>query len=334
MTAVTVFGAGAWGTAFASHVAQKHDVLLWGRDASLVDSIVRTQQNARYLAGVELTPALGLTADFDRAAAHAEGGVWVLAVPLSGLRQTLDRLLALQPVERWPVLIWLCKGLEVPDGLLPHQVVAAVTGRALGGVLSGPSFAVEIAKGLPCALTVASTDSTVCAQILQIAHHGLMRVYRHTDLVGVEVGGAVKNIMAIACGISDGLGLGLNARAALITRGMAEIRRLAVALGGQTETLNGLAGFGDLLLTCTGDLSRNRRVGLMLAEGSTLDEVLQALGQVAEGVRCAAVVRDKAAALRVDMPIIRTVCDVLFENLSPTQAVTQLLARDPRPDVT
>lgn len=328
---VSVFGAGAWGTALASHIACAQSVTLWGRDASVVDAIEHQQLNPRYLAGVSLSSNLHAVSDFSEAARFAlrPNGLWIIATPMSGLRSTLAQLLSIAPVAQWPSLLWLCKGFEVDTGLLPHQVVQACVGE-VGGALSGPSFALEVAKGLPCALTVASKSAVVQAAAVAAVHHGHMRIYAEDDLIGVEVGGAVKNIMAVATGICDGLQLGLNARAALMTRGMAEIRRLAVALGANSETLNGLAGFGDLMLTCTGDLSRNRRVGLMLAEGLSLSDILNKLGQVAEGVRCAPVVRQKAAELVVDMPITQTVCEVLFSGLKPQDAVAHLLARQPK----
>ena len=213
---------------------------------------------------------------------------------------------------------------------MPHQVVEEVLGKPYGGALTGPSFAAEVARGLPCALTAATADEHTRQAMVRAAHHAALRVYELDDLVGAEVGGAVKNIMAVATGICDGMQLGLNARAALINRGMAEIKRLAVALGAQAETLNGLSGFGDLILTCTGDLSRNRRVGLMLAQGKSLDAILKELGQVAEGVKCAPVVKQLAAELSIEMPITAAVNAVLFEGLSPGEGVMRLLSREAR----
>ena len=329
---VTVFGAGAWGTAVASHIAQKHAVVLWGRDAAAISHLNTHHENPRYLPDVALSPTLKATDQFSLAAQHADGeqGLWVLGTPMSALRSTLAQLLQYKPVGQWPALIWLCKGFEVGTGLMPHQVVQDVVGQAIGGALSGPSFALEVAKQLPCALTIGSADVTVQHAAVRAVHHGMMRVYAHEDIIGVEVGGAVKNIMAVATGICDGLQLGLNARAALITRGMAEMRRLAMALGAQSDTLNGLSGFGDLILTCTGDLSRNRRVGLMMAQGLSLDDILKQLGQVAEGVRCAPVVRDLAQRLGIDMPITQAVCQVLFEGVDLPQALKQMFSREPK----
>jgi len=227
--------------------------------------------------------------------------------------------------------VWLCKGLEQDSGLMPHQIVEAVLGTdARCGVLSGPSFALEVARGLPCALTLASRDAGFAREAAQCLHGGRLRVYYSDDVAGVEVGGAVKNVMAIAVGISDGLGLGQNARAALITRGLAEIVRLGVAMGGSPETFLGLAGAGDLILTATGDLSRNRRVGLALARGEPLERILAGLGHVAEGVRTAGEVVRIARARKVDMPISEAVAAVIAGRLAAAAAVELLLARDPK----
>jgi glycerol-3-phosphate dehydrogenase (NAD(P)+) len=244
------------------------------------------------------------------------------------LRELLGRVKALRVQAG---LVWLCKGFEPDTGLMPHQVVDAVLGaEAASGALSGPSFALEVARGLPCALTLASRSEPFAREAAALLHGGRLRVYTSTDLTGVEVGGAVKNVMAIAVGICDGLGLGQNARAALITRGLAEITRLGVALGGAASTFMGLAGAGDLILTATGDLSRNRRVGLELARGRALAEILANLGHVAEGVHSAREVARIAAARGLDLPVTQAVVAVLGGALSAAQAVEQLLARDPR----
>jgi glycerol-3-phosphate dehydrogenase (NAD(P)+) len=246
---------------------------------------------------------------------------------VAGLRPLLEQLKG----RNIPNIVWLCKGFEYGTGLLPHQVVRDVLGDAApGAALSGPSFAQEVARGLPCALTVASASAALRERVVALAHGGNIRVYACDDMVGVEVGGAVKNILAIATGAADGLGLGLNARAALITRGLAEITRLGTALGAQPGTFMGLTGMGDLILTCTGDLSRNRRVGLALAQGKPLDTIVKELGHVAEGVPCAKAVRELAAKLGVDMPITNAVAGVLFDGDSATEMVARLLARDPR----
>jgi glycerol-3-phosphate dehydrogenase (NAD(P)+) len=228
-------------------------------------------------------------------------------------------------------VVWLCKGFEPQRAELPHQIAAEVLPRGGAcGVLSGPSFALEVARGLPTALTLASAEAEFSQATARALHGPCLRVYFSTDITGVEIGGAVKNVMAIATGIADGLGLGANARAALITRGLAEITRLGTRLGGRPETFTGLTGAGDLILTCTGELSRNRRVGLALAQGKKLDDILRELGHVAEGVHTAAAVEKRARQLGVEMPITLAVCAVLFGGVSPREAVEQLLARDPK----
>ena len=326
---ITILGAGAWGSALAIALAERNHVLLWGRNRDLMQQIAAQRENVRYLPGIALPPALVIDADFEAALAHATGpgALLIVACPVAGLRPLLLQLKS-HPIAN---LVWLCKGFENGTGLLPHQVVADVLGSALpAGVLSGPSFAQEVANGLPCALTVASNSAALSDSVVQAIHGGNMRVYSSVDLIGVEVGGALKNVLAIATGIADGLGLGLNARAALITRGLAEITRLGTALGGNNETFMGLTGIGDLILTCTGDLSRNRRVGLGLGQGKQLATIVDELGHVAEGVPCAKAVRELARTLRVDMPITNGVAGVLFDGDAPQDLVARLLARDPR----
>jgi glycerol-3-phosphate dehydrogenase (NAD(P)+) len=280
-----------------------------------------------------LPPTLATSADFDAALGHVAGkpdALLIVASSMAGLRPLAERL-AGKPV---PNLVWLCKGFEEESGMLPHQVVQQVLGSALPlGVLTGPSFAQEVARGLPCALTIGSDSSALRELVVDIVHGGSLRVYGCSDVVGVEVGGAVKNILAIATGVVDGLGLGLNARAALITRGLAEITRLGVALGARADTFMGLTGMGDLILTCTGDLSRNRRVGLGLAQGKPLQVVVEELGHVAEGVRCARTVAALARQRGIEMPITQAVAQVLFEGESPRNLVARLLARDPRNEI-
>lgn len=326
---VAVLGAGAWGTALAGHLATVHDTVLWARDASLVESLRNTHENARYLAGVSLPESLRYETGLGAALDHArdDAALVVVAAPVAGLRGLLD---AMRDAGKVPAhFVWLCKGFEADTQLLPHQVVAAeLPDHDSNGVLSGPSFAREVGAGLPVALTVASASAGCRERTLAAFHHGAMRIYTGDDIVGVEVGGAVKNVLAIATGISDGLGLGLNARAALITRGLVEMSRLGAALGGRAETFMGLTGLGDLILTATGDLSRNRTVGMQLAKGRTLDDVLGALGHVAEGVRCAQAVLAIARAHSIDMPITEAVCAVLFEGVAPRDAVSALLRRD------
>lgn len=332
---ITILGAGAWGTALAIALADRHRVLLWGRDETAMRQAASERENRAYLPGFMLPAALEISADFPHAVEHAgavQDGLLIVASSVSGLRPLAQQLQRERQQGRAiPNLVWLCKGFEESTRLLPHQVVREVLGSDLPhGALSGPSFAQEVARGMPCALTIASHSAALRDTVVQAVHGRSIRVYSTDDLAGVEVGGAVKNILAIATGVIDGLGLGLNARAALITRGLAEISRLGIALGGRPETFMGLAGVGDLILTCTGDLSRNRKVGLGLAEGKSLDTIVAELGHVAEGVRCAQAVRQLAAERGVDMPITQAVATVLFDGDSPREMVHRLLARDPR----
>jgi glycerol-3-phosphate dehydrogenase (NAD(P)+) len=315
MSRVAVLGAGAWGTAIASVLAARLEVTLWARDAAQAAAMARTRRNERYLRGVEIPSAVKVTAEFP-----ASAELFLAATPVAGLREVLK--------NKPSPLVWLCKGFEQGTGSLPHQIVEPVVPRC--GALSGPSFADEVARGLPCALTLASRDAGFAREAAAIVHGGRLRVYYSADLVGVEIGGAVKNVMAIAAGISDGLGLGHNARAALITRGLAEIARLGVAMGASPETIFGLTGAGDLILTATGDLSRNRRVGSQLAQGLPLDKILRDLGHVAEGVHSAREVTKLAEARGINMPVTQAVNAVLQGKLTPKAAVEQLLSRDPR----
>jgi glycerol-3-phosphate dehydrogenase (NAD(P)+) len=338
---VVVLGAGAWGTAMALVLAARHDVLLWARDPAQAAAMAAARSNARYLPGIAFPAALAVTADFDAAVrpvlsagAHDDpnaNALIVIATPTAGLRATLHALMAVG--QGLPVpLVWLCKGLERDTHLLAHQIVAAELGEhALrhAGPLSGPSFAEEVARGLPTALTVAG-GAALCARVTAIVHGGAVRVYSTDDVIGVEIGGAVKNVLAIATGIAESLGLGLNARAALITRGLAEITRLGVALGARPETFMGLTGVGDLILTCTGELSRNRKVGLLLGQGVALRAALAQLGHVAEGVWSAPAVVARAQSVGVEMPLAQAVCDVLDGTLAPHDALRRLLARDPK----
>ncbi|MCC6070700.1 NAD(P)H-dependent glycerol-3-phosphate dehydrogenase [Massilia sp. GCM10020059] len=333
---ITILGAGAWGTAVAIALAARHDVLLWARNPAMVEATRAAGENTGYLPGFPLPAGLKVTADLAAALDHVSGTgageapLLIAACPVAGLRPLLEQLKP-YPI---PNIVWLCKGFEYGTGLLPHQVMQQVLGeRVPGAALSGPSFAQEVARGLPCALTVASESGELRDRVVSIVHGGSIRVYSCDDLVGVEVGGAVKNVLAIATGVADGLGLGLNARAALITRGLAEITRLGVALGGRASTFMGLTGMGDLILTCTGDLSRNRRVGLALAQGKALDTIVAELGHVAEGVPCAKAVRELAKKMGVDMPITNAVAGILFDGGTPLDTLAQLLARDPRGEI-
>jgi glycerol-3-phosphate dehydrogenase (NAD(P)+) len=325
---IAVLGAGAWGTAGGSSVGHRADVRLWGGPEGALLPLASDRENKHYLAGFPFPAGLNVTADFDAAVAHVgEHGLLIAASPVAGLRP----LLAALKGKKIPNLVWLCKGFEYETGLLPHQIFKEVLGDEIaGGALSGPSFAQEVARGQPCALTIASTSQQLRDCVVSTVHGGTMRVYSSEDLIGVEVGGAVKNVLAIATGVADGLGLGMNARAALITRGLAEITRLGARLGGNIETFMGLTGMGDLILTCTGDLSRNRRVGLGLAKGKPLEEIVNELGHVAEGVPCAKAVRELSIKLGVEMPITHAVAAVLFDGQKPQDLVAQMLARDPR----
>ena len=321
---LTVLGAGAWGTALAAHWAAQHDVCLWARNAADVEAMRRTRLNSTYLPGCPLPASLRLESDLDAAVNGAD--LLVVAVPTPALRATLS---ALGTRSTLPPAIWVSKGFEPGSRLLPHQLVAEVLpGLSAVGVLSGPSFAQEVAHGAPTALTLASDDVALAQHMANALSGQRMRIYAHDDVVGVEVGGALKNVMAIAAGICDGLELGYNARAALITRGLAEMTRLGSQLGGRFETFMGLSGLGDLILTTTGDLSRNRQVGLRIARGQPLATILTELGHVAEGVTTAREVDAFARQRSVDMPITRAVCQTLFEGMPATAAVDILLNRE------
>ena len=323
---IVVLGAGAWGTALAVAAAARQPVLLWARDAAQAAQMRRSRVNQRYLPQVPLPAALQISADASEAAAWSAQGLTVIASPMSALR---ERLLALPAGAQ---ALWLCKGFEAGSGALGHEIAAALRPELRSGVLSGPSFAQEVARGQPSALVAASVDDTLCQSAVQALHSDSLRIYTSDDPVGVEVGGAVKNVMAIATGIADGLHLGLNARAALITRGLAEMTRLGLALGARAETFMGLSGLGDLVLTATGDLSRNRQVGLMLASGLSLDDSLARLGHVAEGVYTAPTLLARAQGHGVEMPITAAVVAVLQGRLAPAQALALLMSRGARPE--
>ncbi|WP_431150373.1 NAD(P)H-dependent glycerol-3-phosphate dehydrogenase [Acidovorax facilis] len=332
---IIVFGAGAWGSAVAMSAAQHpagHAVTLWARDAAQAQSMRAQAQNARYLPGIALPPALSVV-DGDFRALLPGADLVIVATPMAALR---GMLLALRGCTA-PVA-WLCKGFEaVPAGansasfgLLAHEVQAQVAPDLIAGVFSGPSFAQEVALGQPTALVAASAHAAVRDALVKAFHSPSVRVYANEDIVGVEVGGAVKNVLAIATGLCDGLALGLNARAALITRGLAEMTRLGLALGARPDTFMGLSGLGDLVLTATGDLSRNRRVGMLLAQGQTLAQAVESLGHVAEGVYSARTVVQRAQTLGVDMPIAEAAVALLDGRLQPAEAVAQLMGRGPR----
>ena len=335
---IIVIGAGAWGTALAVSAARNpagHQVALWARDGAQAQAMAGQRENARYLPGIPLPRELhargGDLAELLQAVPRAD--LAIIATPVAGLRETLRRLRGVGvPVG------WLCKGFEPaqdpgaarPFGLMPHEIQRQVAPELLAGALSGPSFAQEVARGQPTALVAASRHAGVRDALVAGFHGPTLRVYANDDLVGVEVGGAVKNVLAIATGLADGLNLGLNARAALITRGLAEMARLGLALGARADTFMGLSGLGDLVLTATGDLSRNRRVGLLLAEGKTLEEAVRSLGHVAEGVYSARTVWQRARHLGVEMPITECVVALLDGRLKPVEAVAALMGRDPK----
>ncbi|MEO5694263.1 MAG: NAD(P)H-dependent glycerol-3-phosphate dehydrogenase [Usitatibacter sp.] len=322
---IAILGAGAWGSALAISFSGQHQVRLWARDPAAAASL-HASRASRYLPGASLPATIRV--ETDMAVAVADCDLAIIATATAGLRETARSLGA---IAQSPALLWACKGFETSSRELPHQVVAQALPRAHQvAALSGPSFALEVAAGLPAALVCASNDARFASDMAAGLNSARLRIYSSTDLVGVELGGALKNVIAIAAGISDGLALGRNARAALVTRGLAEITRLGVAMGGKPETFAGLAGLGDLVLTCTGDLSRNREVGVRLAQGKALDAVLGELGHVSEGVASARAALDHARAVRVEMPITEAVCAVLFESRSPREAVQQLLSRDPR----
>jgi glycerol-3-phosphate dehydrogenase (NAD(P)+) len=333
---ILVLGAGAWGTALAISAAgqpgRTHRVSLWARDAAQVSDMQATRENRRYLPGVSLPPGLALAGEDGRWPGHllADADLIIVATPMAGLRSTMARLAGLKvPVA------WLCKGFELAAegsdaGLLGHEICFQVAPDLAAGVLSGPSFALEVARGQPTALVAASEHASVREALVAAFHGPSLRVYANEDSVGVEVGGAVKNVLAIATGLCDGLNLGLNARAALITRGLAEMTRLGIALGARADTFMGLSGLGDLVLTATGDLSRNRKVGQLLAQGLSLQQAVDSLGHVAEGVYSARTVVNRARGLGVDMPISEGVVALLDGRLKPGQAVAALMGRDPK----
>ncbi|MDB5895038.1 MAG: glycerol-3-phosphate dehydrogenase [Rhodoferax sp.] len=337
---IALLGAGAWGTALAvsacGHPTARHEVTLWARDPQQAADMQARRRNARYLPDVALPDGLQLrsgplaaSADFLRAQ-----DLIVIGTPMSALRAMLGETLG----GSAPVA-WLCKGFETGQqgapGLLGHEIRASLgvglpqQNAAPYGVLSGPSFALEVARGQPTALVAASASASVREALVTAFHSPALRVYASDDMAGVEVGGAVKNVLAIATGLCDGLGLGLNARAALITRGLAEMTRLGLALGARAETFMGLSGLGDLVLTATGDLSRNRKVGLLLAQGQSLPQAMASLGHVAEGVYCARTVLQRAIGLGIDMPITQSVVDLLDGRIRPVEAVAILMGREP-----
>ncbi|UJP04804.1 MAG: NAD(P)-dependent glycerol-3-phosphate dehydrogenase [Nitrosomonas sp.] len=327
---IAVLGAGAWGSALAISLSARHAIWLWTKDSDHAVAMDRQRTNHCFLPGYALPQSLRITANIADALRDAD--LALVVVPIAGLRETLcsmaDRQINLP-------IIWGCKGFEAKTSYLPHQVVKEVfrDSQKCLGVLSGPSFAEEVAKGLPTALTLASVNAEFATKIAAELHSSRLRIYTSQDVVGVETGGAVKNVITIAAGISDGLGFGHNARAALITRGLMEVTRLGLALGGSMKTFMGLAGVGDLILTSTGDLSRNRKVGLMLANGQSLSDILKALGHVAEGVHTAQSVLQLGMKLKIEMPITQAVCSILDGSVCAHVAVDVLLNREQKPEI-
>jgi len=330
---IGVLGSGSWGTALADLLVRNgHAVRLWCFEAEVAETIDTARCNAKYLPGVALADGLHATTDIQEA---LRGAGTVLSVsPSHVVRGVLERAREIVAESR-PLLVSASKGLETETGLRMSEVLAAVLGPTVADecvVLSGPSFAAELARRLPTAVTVASLSEENGRRVQALFQNEHFRIYTQTDVIGTELGGSLKNVIALAAGISDGLDLGNNARAALMTRGLAEIGRLAERLGGEGATLGGLAGVGDLVLTCTGDLSRNRRVGLAIGAGQSLEDVLAGMTAVAEGVRTTRAARDLATRYGVEMPIVEAVYSILFEDVEPERALARLMAREPKPE--
>lgn len=325
---IVVLGAGAWGTALAMHISQRHQVCLWARNSGHVSGMRKARSNPMYLGDFKFNENLHVE---DNLAEALQGADIVLSVvPTAGFRPILKDLKKLNFKQP---LIWAHKGLEPETAKLPFEVAQEELGEShLWGALSGPSFAAELVRELPTAVTLAANNAEFAQFASGLIHGGCLRVYNSTDVAGVSVGGAIKNVMAIAAGISDGMGFGNNARAAMITRGLAEITRFGMAIGAKSETFMGLAGVGDLILTCTGQYSRNREVGLQLASGKSLADILQGLGHVAEGVNTAREVMRRADKMQVDMPITYEVNQALTHGKSAKEAVMDLLGRNQRPE--
>lgn len=327
---IAILGAGAWGTALAINLSARHQITLWTKDPAHALELDSQRINQRFFSGFRLSVNIQITSSLSEALTASD--LALIVVPIAGFRETL-RGIAATGIEV-PV-IWGCKGFESETSMLPHQILAEECPGVMPscGVLSGPSFAEEVAMGLPTALTLASRESDFSKRMALELHSARLRIYTSQDIIGVETGGAVKNVITIAAGISDGLGFGHNARAALITRGLMEITRLGLKLKGSMETFMGLAGVGDLILTCTGDLSRNRRVGLMLAEGKSLVDILAELGHVAEGVHTARAVVRLSEELKIEMPITQAICSILHAGVPARVAVEVLLNRDQKTEI-
>jgi glycerol-3-phosphate dehydrogenase (NAD(P)+) len=324
---MTVIGAGSWGTALAILLAREgHLTQLWGRDAAQLDAMRGARRNLRYLPDAPFPETLQVASDLKSALHDARDAL--IAVPSQAFRATLERV---RPhLASHTRIAWATKGFEIATGLLPHQVVREVLGATPGAVLSGPTFAQEVGRGLPTAMTIASADEHFAKELALSLSGPRFRAYTQTDIMGVEVGGAVKNVIAIGSGIADGMGYGANTRVALITRGLAEMMRLGVKLGAARETFMGLAGLGDLVLTCTDDQSRNRRFGMALGRGESQAQAQGAIHQVVEGALAARAVYDVALRLHVDMPICREVYGIMYENKPTAAAVQALMGREVR----
>lgn len=332
MASVSVFGAGSWGTALAILLAGNgHDVLLWGHQPEHIRALRQTRRNTRFLPDIPFPTQLDVTEDLIVAARFAN--TLLIVVPSHAFRNTLELLKPELGIHSR--IVWATKGLELDSGLLLHEVVREVLGNDIpSAVVSGPSFATEVANGQPTAITVASESPDFAADLVALMHNPHFRPYSSSDVMGVELGGAIKNVLAIAAGVADGLGYGANARAALITRGLAEMMRLGVALGGRPDTLMGLSGVGDLILTCTDNQSRNRRFGLSLGQGKNRKDIIASIGQEIEGIATANIIHHLAQRQGIDMPITHQVYRILYEDLPPAEAVSTLLLREPKPEST
>ncbi|KAF1719495.1 NAD(P)H-dependent glycerol-3-phosphate dehydrogenase [Pseudoxanthomonas wuyuanensis] len=327
---IAVLGAGSWGTALAALMARHdHAVTLWGRDAAISAAIDQRHENTRYLPGIALPGNLRATTDL--AAALADADLVLVVVPSHAFTETLRTLAPLRPARAG--VAWATKGFETGSGRFLHEVAEDILGPEVPlAVVTGPSFAKEVALNLPTAVTVHGNDAAFAQTVAEVMHGPTFRAYTGEDMVGAELGGAMKNVLAVATGVADGMQLGLNARAGLITRGLNEMLRLSAAIGAKPETLMGLAGLGDLVLTCTGDLSRNRRLGLALGRGQSLQDAVREIGQVVESVQTADEVMRQAERHGVDLPISSAVRSVLHGDLTPTDGLQQLLAREQKPE--
>lgn len=327
---IAVLGAGSWGTALAMQVARGHNpVCLWGIDTEQLSVMAEQRCNPFYLPDLAFPESLCLNPDL--AATLADADILLLAVPSHAMRSFIQS--ARPHIRADQLVVWATKGLEQGSAKLMHQIIAEELGDVTAtAVVSGPTFALEVAQNLPTAVTVASSSHEIAQQVVDFLHHGNFRAYTSEDVVGVELGGSLKNVLAIAAGIADGLGFGANTRAALITRGLTEIMRLGQAMGAQHETFMGLAGLGDLVLTCTDNQSRNRRMGLKLAEGLSVEQARQEIGQAVEGIKTAKEAWQLGQQHNVELPIIEQTYHVLYEAKSPKAAVEDLLSRDAKPE--